>query len=483
MKCVKLSISLFGLLSFVSADAYTERLKTSTIGAINQISKMGEDTTDTSVWDSLAEMTDLYGHRMTGHVQYDRSADWVVRDASMNKNFVVMREPATVNVWKRNTESATLYIPTRSPPEVNLPMLGLGQSIGTGPKGIEADVIPVKTFEDLDKLGNKTVAGKLVLLCDDWINYSSNSKYRTMGAQNAEKYGAVGVLVQSITGYSLVTPHTGVMNPSKIPGAAISVEDSKLIQRMYARYNAVQKDPKIPNSKEFVMPRVKLVMNAENFENSTISYNIVIDLKGSENPEEIVVISGHFDSWDVGVGAMDDGGGAFTSYGALKIISKLTTRPKRTIRVVMWNNEEYLSRGAKAYFEAHKNEVNKHVFAMESDSGNFEPWGMSVMADNATVAKLDAYGKAFFPKFGGGITQVKTSPNVDITPLCNAGVPCGGFNSLDKYTQMAPYEVTGREGYFRFHHTDADRMEVLDRHQLRRNAVSMATWAYLLADD
>ncbi|PVZ98428.1 hypothetical protein BB558_005571 [Smittium angustum] len=485
MKYFKASLSVFGLLSIanVSAVEYGRALKTDTVEAINEILKMSKNINDTSVWDSLAEMTDLYGHRMTGHEQYDRSVDWVMRDAKRCKNLVATTEPATVNVWKRNTESVTLYIPTRSPPQVNLPMLGLGQSMGTGPNGIEADVIPVKTFEDLEALGNKTVAGKFVLFCEDFVSYGHNAKYRFSGAQTAEKYGAVGVLVQSITGYSLVTPHTGVMDPAGIPGAAISIEDSKLIQRMYTRYMAAKADPTIPNAKEFVMPRVKLVMNAEHFENAKVSSNIIIDLKGSEKPDEIVLISGHFDSWDVGVGAMDDGGGAFSSYGALKMIANLPRPPKRTVRVVMWNNEETLGRGADAYTEAHKNEIDKHVFAMESDIGNFEPWGMFVMAKNETVDRLASYGKMFLTEFGGNIEKVGDSPDADITPLCALGVPCGGFEPRDKYTQQSPLEVTGYEGYFRFHHTDADRMEVLDRGQLRRNSAAMAVWAYLLADE
>ncbi|OLY79055.1 Carboxypeptidase Q [Smittium mucronatum] len=450
---------------------------------VNLLLDNAGNVNDTSVWDSLAEMTDLYGHRMTGHIQYDRSVSWVIGDAKRYPSFTAWEEPVTVNVWNRNTEYAQMNIPTRSPPTVDLPMLGLGQSIGTGPEGIEADVIPVETFEDLEALGNSTIAGNIVLFCADFVSYRDNAKYRFSGASMAEKYGAVAVLVQSITGYSLMTPHTGAMNPASIPGAAITIEDSKLIQRMYNRYNEAQKNPSIPNSEKFIKPRVKLVMNAESYENAKVSSNIIIDLKGSDKSDEIVLISGHFDSWDVGVGAMDDGGGAFSAYGALKMIANLPARPSRTIRVVMWNNEETLGRGMYAYTEAHKDEISKHIFAMESDVGNFNPWGMQVMGTDDAIAKLDALGKMFLTTVGGGnITKSDDPPDADIETLCNMGVTCGGFEPLDKYTQAIPLVPAGTEGYFRFHHTQADRMEVLDKNQLRANSVAMAVWAYILAD-
>ncbi|PVU88201.1 hypothetical protein BB561_005974 [Smittium simulii] len=485
MKISSVGICLFSLFSgSLATPLCTGSLNVESVKMVHKIIQAAYNTNDTSTWDSLAEMTDLYGNRMTGTVQYDRSAEWVLRNAKSHPELVAWGEDVSVDYWQRNEESVELYIPTREPPVVKLNMLGLGLSVGTGPKGVEANVIPVSTFEELEQLGNSTIAGNIVLFNADFISYSDNSKYRRLGAENAQKYGAVGVLVQSITGYSLNTPHTGSMTPSSIPAAAITIEDSKLITRMYNRHKAAKADPKIPNAELFVPPKVNIKMNAQNHLNYTRSPNIIIDLKGSEKPEEIVIISGHLDSWDVGVGAMDDGGGAFCSYDALKLISKLPRRPKRTIRVLMWNNEEYTSKGAKSYFNTHKDELDKHVFAMESDIGNFEPWGMRVMAPQEQVNKLAAYGKLFLSDIGGGnATITTTAPAVDITPLCNYGIPCGSFETLDIYTQKSPILLQGKEGYFRFHHTDADRMEILDPRQLRHNVVAIATWAYLLADE
>ncbi|PVU88194.1 hypothetical protein BB561_005969 [Smittium simulii] len=485
MKISSVGICLLSLLSgSIATPLCTGSLNVETVKMVHRLVDTAYNVNDTSVWDSLAEMTDLYGNRMTASVQYDRSAEWVLRDAKRYPELVAWGEDVAVDYWQRNEESVELYIPTREPPVVKLNMLGLGQSVGTGPKGVEANVIPVSTFEELEQLGNSTIAGNIVLFNADFVSYSNNGKYRFYGAANAEKYGAVGALIQSITGYSLNTPHTGTMDPSGIPAAAITIEDSKLITRMYNRYKAAKADPKIPNAELFAAPRAKLTMNAQNHVNYTHSPNIIIDLKGSEKPEEIVIISGHLDSWDVGVGAMDDGGGMFCSYGALKLISKLPRRPKRTIRVLLWNNEESYSRGANAYYETHKHELDNHVFAMESDIGNFEPWGMRVMAPANIAEKLAAYGKLFLSDIGGGNTTVDDSPPaVDIEPLCLHGIPCGGFETLDIYTQKSPLLVEGLEGYFRFHHTDADRMEILDPHQLRRNAAAIAAWAYVIADE
>ncbi|OLY85057.1 Carboxypeptidase Q [Smittium mucronatum] len=457
--------------------------KASSVEMINTLIENVENKDDTSIWDSLAEMTDLYGHRMTGHVQYDRSVSWVMDDVKLHPELTAWEEPVTVNIWNRNAEYAKLYIPTRSPPEIDIPMLGSGQSIGTGPEGIEADVIPVKTFEDLEKLGSSKITGNMVLFCADFVSYAENAKYRISGPLIAEKYGAVAVLVQSITGYSLMTPHTGAMYLSSIPSASITIEDSKLIERMYTRYIKAQKNPSIPNSDKFVKPRVKLVMNAESFENAKVSSNIIIDLKGSEKPDEIVLLSGHFDSWDVGVGALDDGGGAFSGYGALKMIANLPIRPSRTIRVIMWNNEETLFRGMHAYVEAHKDEIKKHVFAMESDMGNFNPWGMQVMGSDDMISNLKDLGKRYLSNVGGGnVTKIDHSPTNDISALGEMGVTLGGFESLDKYSQASPPSVEANEGYYRFYHSHADRMEALDKDQLRANAAAIAVWAYIIAN-
>ncbi|PVV02106.1 hypothetical protein BB560_003450 [Smittium megazygosporum] len=482
MRGILLTGALF-LQYYVSA-AYIELLKEDTLNMVEQLVEFGKDEKDTSVWDELAEMTDLYGNRMTASVQYSRSAEWVMKNVKKYTGMTAWTEDVNVDYWKRNEESVHLYVPTRENQMVNLPMLGLGQSVGTGPEGIEANVIPVSSFDELQTLGNKTIAGNIVLYNADFVSYGENGQYRFNGAFNAEKYGAVGALVQSITGYSLMTPHTGTMNPAGIPAAAITVEDSKLITRMYNRHMKAKQNPDIENAELFVAPRVKLVMNAQNYVNHTQQPNIIIDIKGSEKPDEIVILSGHFDSWDVGVGAMDDGGGAFCSYGALKLISRLPRKPKRTIRVIMWNNEESLSRGADGYFAAHKNELDKHIFAMESDIGNFEPWGIELMSKNATLLNLyTVFGNQYLPTIGGGnVTLVDEPPNVDIDPLCAYGIPCGGFVTLDKYTFKNPSTPAGFEGYFRFHHTEADRMEVLDPHQLRRNAAAMAAWAFMIAD-
>ncbi|KAJ2843244.1 hypothetical protein IWW36_005629 [Coemansia brasiliensis] len=224
-------------------------------------------------------------------------------------------------------------------------------------------------------------------------------------------------------------------------------------------------------------------MSSQLRENATQSANIIIDLPGAEKPEEIVLLSGHFDSWDVGVGAMDDGAGAFLAWEAARMIANTGVAPRRTVRVVMWNNEETMQRGAKAYFAQHKDEIKHHRFAIESDIGVFEPWGLAVAADKQLVQQLESYGARFIKALGGGnVTTGVEDPGEDIAILCDNGVPCAGFLSLNPETNAAPGDPQWENHYFRYHHANSDRMEAIDKHQLRRSAASLAAWAYLIAD-
>ncbi|KAJ1718578.1 hypothetical protein LPJ61_006557, partial [Coemansia biformis] len=205
---------------------------------------------------------------------------------------------------------------------------------------------------------------------------------------------------------------------------------------------------------------------------------------GSERPEEIVLLSGHFDSWDVGVGAMDDGAGAFLAWEALRLVAAAGRTPRRTIRVVMWNNEETLQLGAKAYVARHRDEIANHTFAIESDIGVFDPWGLAVAAKEDVVGTLRGYGRDILHVLGAGnITSTPNeAPGADIAALCNHGVPCAGFLSLNPENGAQPGEPGWENHYFRYHHAESDRMEVIDKHQLRRSAAALAAWSYLIAD-
>jgi carboxypeptidase Q len=335
-------------------------------------------------------------------------------------------------------------------------MLGLGNSVGTPPDGVTGDVIVVRSFDELETLGER-VRGKIVVYNAPFTNYGATVRYRGSGASRAARYGAVAALVRSITPVSLQTPHTGAMsydeNLPQIPTAAITIEAAELLQRMQDRGDRVT---------------LRLKMDAK-FLPDAESANVIAELKGSEKPDEIVLISGHFDSWDVGQGANDDGGGCIIAWEAVRLLKELGLRPRRTIRVVLWTNEENGIRGGIAYRDAHRTELSKHVLAIESDSGVDRPEGFGLAATAPLQARanlkeivklLSGIGADRIAENGGG---------ADIGPMMREGV-IGG--SLD---------VNGTT-YFNIHHTAADTLDKIDPKNLSLCVATMAVLAYTVAD-
>ncbi|ORX64696.1 Zn-dependent exopeptidase [Linderina pennispora] len=412
------------------------RRATGTEATVVNLLNAGFNESNTVAWDRLAEMTDLYGNRMTGSKAYDKSAEWVVKTVKKHdKDFSVWTEPVWVNRWERGSESLRLYVPTRPNGSVDIPVLALGSSVSTPKKGITANVIPVRSFEELAKLGKKAISGNIVLYNFHFTNYGEVVKFRSRGAQEAAKYGALAALWRRCT--------TGNSARTTIPAASISPADANLIEAPVQGAEAGESG--------FVHPKVNLALQNTFKENATQSANIIFDLKGSERPDEIVLLSGHFDSWDVGVGAMDDAAGAFLAWEAARLIAKEGRRPKRTVR---------------AYFVQHKNEIAKHKFAIESDIGVFEPWGMDVQADQKVIDTLVGYGKDYVKVLGAGnITKAEELPAEDIAVLCEAGVPCGGWLSVNPEGNLAPDHPNWGDHYFRHHH-----------------AKQRSPWAYLIAD-
>lgn len=271
----------------------------------------------------------------------------------------------------------------------------------------------------------------------------------------AARVGAVASIIRSVTPYSQRTPHTGGMayNDSvpKIPHAAITVEDADMIARMVARGQRV---------------RVKLTMSAQTLPDAP-SRNAVGELRGTTSPDEVVVMGGHIDSWDVGRGAMDDAGGVVVAWEAIRLLKELGLRPRRTIRVVGWTNEENGTRGGNAYRDAHRDEAAKHIAAIESDGGVFKPQGFGFTGSDAAFSivreigtLLDGIGAGTIQRGGGG---------ADIGPIMSLGVPGLGLN------------VDGTR-YFWYHHTDADTVDKLDQHEVALCVATMAVMAYVLAD-
>lgn len=401
-------------------------------------------------WQRLAEVTDLYGPRLSGSVGLERAIDWAV--ATMKKDGLenVRKERVMVPKWVRGKESLDLLDPVPQP----LVMLGLGNSVGTGPDGVTGDVIVIKDFADLDARA-ADVKGKIVLFNVPFTSYGPTVQYRGAGPSRAAAHGALAVLVRAVGPTGLRTPHTGSTNYAadlpKIPAAAIPVEDAERFQRLQNRG---------------VRIRVKLTMDAH-FEADAESFNVVGELRGRELPDEVVVVGGHFDSWDVGVGATDDAGGCIVTWDALRLMKSLGLRPRRTVRVVLWTNEENGGRGGNGYRDQHMADLKNHVMMLESDGGVFDPAGFGFSGPDgarrtvtAIAGLLGGLGANTIEAAGGG---------ADIGPSVEAG----------KIPSMS-HLVGGN--YFLIHHTPADAVDRITPKQMADNAAAIAVMTYAVAD-
>ena len=404
-------------------------------------------------FDRLAHLSDYYGHRLSGSEELEQAIDWIVGEMSEDGFDKVWKQEVMVPHWERGHEYATLNTPIRK----DLPMLGLGGSVGTGGKAITGEIIMVKSFEDL-VAKKDLIPGKIVLFNVPFTTYGQTVQYRVNGAIEAAKYGAIASLISSVTPYSMQTPHTGVMyyenGIPKIPHAAITIEDALLIERFIHRDEIIE---------------VSLYMEAQQFEDA-MSNNIIAEIIGSEYPNEIIVLGGHIDSWDVGQGAMDDGGGCIAAWEAARLIIESGIRPKRTVRVVLWTNEENGLRGANHYAEwAEKEElsIENHVIAMESDAGVFDPIGFGFSGSDQAYQQLSEIAQqltdidaAELRKGGGG---------ADIGPLMNKGVPGMGLN-------------VESEKYFWYHHSAADTFDKLNHEDFNKCVATMAAYTFGIAD-
>jgi carboxypeptidase Q len=312
----------------------------------------------------------------------------------------------------------------------------------------------VKDFNELEER-KAEAKGKIVLFNAEFTSYGKTVQYRYSGASEAAKVGAVASLIRSVGPYSMDTPHTGVMKYEdgvrKIPHAAITVEDAMMLQRMQDRGQKIV---------------VKLKMSAKMFPDAK-SRNVIAEIRGSEKPEEIVVIGGHIDSWDVGQGAMDDAGGCMVAWDALNVIQSLGLKPKRTIRCVLWTNEENGLGGGKAYRDAHLDELPNHILAVESDGGVFAPEGFGFTGSPKALEIIREIGTLLEP-IGAGTIKVGGG-GADIGPMKPFGVPQAGLH------------VEGSK-YFWFHHTNADMMDKLDPQEVNKCKAAMAVLAFIVAD-
>ncbi len=417
-------------------------------------------TRDSAAHRRMSTLADRFGHRMSGSASLERAIDWIVEEMKSDGLENVHTEPVTVTNWVRGAESAEMVSPRRAP----LRMLGLGRSVGTPPAGITAPVLVVRSFADL-RARAADAKGRIVLFnspfdttLHPFTAYGQAVQYRATGADSASALGAVAVLVRSVTSRSFQTPHTGGLAYAdsgrlgpRIPGAAVTVEDAEMMWRMQERGERIV---------------VTLKMAARTLPPAQ-SRNVVAEIRGSERPDEIVVVGGHIDSWDVGQGAMDDAGGSVAAWEAVRLIKELGVRPKRTIRVVLWTNEEIGLAGALAYRDAHRAEIDRHVAAMESDNGVFHPYGLKFAGSDAGMAVVRQIAP-LLRRIGADSVQAG-GPEADISPLAALGVPALGLN-------------TDASRYFWYHHTEADTPDKIDPAEMARCVAAIAVIANTIAN-
>jgi hypothetical protein len=406
---------------------------------------------DTEGYNRLAYLCYRIGHRLSGSPGLEKAIAWSVQEMKAAGLSNVRTIPTKVPHWVRGAESARIVAPFERP----LHMLGLGSSIATPPEGITADVVAVTSFADLAKLGKEKIQGKIVVYNEPYTGYGPTRMYRSSGASRAAEFGAVAALVRSATGLAMQIPHTGEMaydpQQPKIPAAAISPEDAMMIARLYA---------------DGVPVKVHLQMSAQTLPDAD-SANVIGEIPGREHPEEVVVIGGHIDSWDVGQGAQDDGASIVACLQALALIKKAGLQPRRTLRVAFWVNEENGGRGGVSYRDFVGADIKNHVAAIEMDGGAEAPVGFGAGVDAKSLELVKQIGRLLHPIGAGEVTA--GGGGADIGPLMRDGVP--GFS-----------ERTVGTHYFDWHHTEADTLDKVNPEEFRKNVAALAVMSYVLAD-
>jgi Zn-dependent M28 family amino/carboxypeptidase len=378
-------------------------------------------------------------------------------------------ERVMVPHWVRGEEAAALVeFPGQAPSTAQkIVLTALGGSVATPPDGITAEVVVARSFEHLQSLGREKVAGRIVLFTYPFDKrmaeqglageaYRQAVAYRGAGASAAARLGAVASLIRSVGSADYRLPHTGSLryaeDAPRIPAGAVSSEDADLIDYLVAHGRV----------------RMHLKLTPQTLA-ETESHNVIADIRGSERPEEVVIVSGHLDSWDLGTGAIDDAAGVAVAMQTAQLIKKLGLRPRRTIRIIAWMNEENGLRGGRTYAENHASQIANHFAVIESDMGAGHPTGFNAHLDPKAQPLLQPIADVLSSSGAGIIKFVTGSVGADIGPLEDAGVP-GFAPLLDTRT------------YFNYHHTAADTLDKINPRELAENAAVLAVLAYALAN-
>lgn len=451
------TVPLVWLLAATPADAARRKPAPEPDLAAVAADLLGRGLTQTEAYDELRELCDTIGHRLSGTPALQKAVAWAAAEMAED-GLSVTTEPVEVPVWVRGDEAGRIVSPVADA----LNVLALGDSVATDPDGLEADVLVVSTFEELDARGAEA-KGRIVVFDAPFTSYGETVGYRWAGASAAARHGAVGALVRSVSPVSLYTPHTGNQGYADdvlpIPVAAIPIEDAERLHRVQDAGTT---------------PRVWFELDAKRTGTAT-SHNVVGELRGRSTPDEVVVLGCHLDSWDVGQGAQDDGAGCVTVMEAVAQLAALPVRPRRTVRAVLYTNEENGLSGGKTYATVHAGE--RIVAAIEDDTGSGAPlgFGVDVRVDGD---KDDAASAAVAERLAPHLALLAPTGATDVGP---------GFSGADIGPLVAGGTVGfglrhDMTGYWPVHHTEADTFDKVDPTLVQRNVAAMTVMAWILAE-
>jgi Zn-dependent M28 family amino/carboxypeptidase len=435
---------------------------------ITELKKLQEAAlTSDYAYRQVAHLANNIGPRLSGSAQAQQAVEYVAGELKA-LGLVVRLVKVMVPHWVRGEETAALTEFSGQAPgtEQKIILTTLGGSVATPATGLTAEVVVARDFDELKSLGKDRVQGKIVL-----FNYPFDKKmaaegrggdaygaavvYRSDAPSAAARLGAVASLIRSVGGAAYRLPHTGATryadDAPKIPAGAVAEEDADLISALAAQGRV----------------KMRLVLTPKEFPDA-VSYNVIGDLKGSEIPEQVVIVSGHLDSWDLGTGAIDDGAGVAVSMQAANLVQQLGLKPRRTIRVIAWMNEENGLRGGTTYAAEHAAELGNHFAAIETDGGADHPLGIYFGPRPEIKSFLQPVAQVLNAS-GAGILEARDHVGADIDPLLKKGVP-----------NFSP--IQDSRFYFNYHHTAADTLDKIDPHQLAENAAINAVLAYALAN-
>jgi Zn-dependent M28 family amino/carboxypeptidase len=416
----------------------------------------------------VAHLSNNIGPRLSGSEQAQKAVDYVAAELKA-LGLEVQLEKVMVPHWVRGEETAALveFPGMAEKTTQKIVLCALGLSVATPPEGVTAEVVVVRDFDELEALGKDKVTGKIVLFNYHFDKqmaaqshageaYSQAVKYRSEAPSAAGRLGAVAALIRSVGGADYRLPHTGSTDykkdAPKIPAGAVTAEDADLIAALAPQGSV----------------RMHLVLTPQTLPDAP-SFNVIGDIKGTEHPEQIIIASGHLDSWDLGTGAIDDGAGVAVSMEVANVIQKLHLKPKRTIRIIAWMNEENGLAGGKTYAKDHEKEIANHFAAIETDGGAGHPLGINYAVKPEAKTFFDAVGKILQSSGAGILNFSEHAGGADVGPLTKLGVP--GFSPIQD-----------NRYYFNYHHTAADTLDKIVPQELAENAAVVAVTAYALAN-